>query len=134
MWTCLVIGMRRKGITANEKVEIEETRQYLHHQAQLQSKDKEKMTDLGGHLADSRKAGRKSYAIMRRSNTALATLASENKLRIAAHLTRSNIVLATLASENKVRTNLCLTMHTYYLHSHLLNPQLPSLNTRFLWK
>ena len=40
-----------------ERVDIEEARQELHHQAQLQSKDKEKMTYLGGILADSRKAG-----------------------------------------------------------------------------
>ena len=76
------------------------------------------MTPLGGLLSDIRKSRRKSAAHLIRSNTALATLASENKVRIAAHLIRSNTALSTLASKNKVRTNLFLTKHTYYLHSH----------------
>ena len=68
------------------------------------------MTALGDLLAESRKAGRKS----------------------AAHLILNNTALATLASENKVCTNLCLDTHTYYLHAHSLNPQHSSFNTRFL--
>ena len=74
------------------------------------------MTALGGLLAESRKAGHKSAAHLIRINTPLATLSSENKVRISTHLIRSNTVLSTLASENKVRTNLCLTTHTYCLH------------------
>ena len=101
-----------------ERVDIEEARQELHHQAQLRSKDKKNMTYLGGILAEIGKARRKSAVHLIRSNTALATSASENKVRIAAHLIRSNTALSTLASKNKVRTNLFLTKHTYYLHSH----------------
>ena len=76
------------------------------------------MAALVGILAESRKAGRKSAAHLIHINTVLAILASENKVRIAAHLIRRNNELAKLSSENKVRTNLCLTTHTYYLHSH----------------
>ena len=114
------------------KVEIEEARQELHHQAQLRSKENINMTSIGGILAEIRKAGHKFSAHLIRSNTALATLESENKVRIAAHLIRRNTALATLASENKVLTNLCLTTHTYYLHSHSLNPQFSSFNTRLI--
>ena len=92
------------------------------------------MTSLGGFLSDIRKSRRKSAAHLIRSNTALATLASENKVRIAAHLIRRNTALATLASEKKVCNNLCLTTHTYYLHSHSLNPQCSSFNNRLLSK
>ena len=116
-----------------ERVDIEDERQELHHQDQLQSKVKEKMTALGSLLAVSRKVGRKS-GIMIRTNNVLATLTSENKVRIAAHLIRSNTALGTLASENKVLTNLCLTTHTYYLQSYSLNPQRYSFNTRLLSK
>ena len=90
------------------------------------------MTSIGGILAESRKAGRKSAAHMIRSNTALSTLASENRVLVPAHLIRINNVLATLASENKIRTNLCLITHIYFLHSHSLNPQRSSFNTRLL--
>ena len=60
-------------------------------------------------MEDIRKSGRKSAAHMICSNTALATLVSENKVRIAAPLIRRNIALAKLSSENKVLTSLCLT-------------------------
>ena len=90
------------------------------------------MKALGGILAERRKDGRKSAAHLIRSNTALATLASENKVRFAAHFISSNTMLVTLAPENKVRTNLCLTTHTYYLHSHSIKPQHYYFNTRFL--
>ena len=101
-----------------ERVDIEEERQELHHQAQLISKEKENTTSLGGLLEDIRKAVHKSAAHMICSNTALATLVSENKVRIAAPLIRRNNELAKLSSENKVFTSLCLTTYTYYLHSH----------------
>ena len=47
----------------------------MHHKAQLRSKDKKKMTALGGILAESMKAGHMSSVHMICSNTALATLA-----------------------------------------------------------
>ena len=83
------------------------------------------MTALVGLFAEIRKDGRKSAAHLIHSNAALATLESENKVRIAAHMIRRNTMFATLASENKDNISLCLTTHTYYLHSHQLNPQRP---------
>ena len=108
---------RKRHVASNhnrkrDRVYIEEARKELHHQAQIRSKDKEKMTALGGILAESRESGRKS----------------------AGHLIHSNTTLATFSSENTVRTNFCLPTHTYYLHPHSLNPQRSSLNTTLLLK
>ena len=61
-------------------MEIEEARQELHHQAQIRSKDKEKMAALGGLPAECRKARRKYTAHMIHINNAIAILASENKV------------------------------------------------------
>ena len=106
----------------------------MYHHTQLQSKEKETIAALGGIMLERRKVGRKSDTNLIRSNTVLFTLESENKVRIAAHLIHRNTALSKLASENKERTNLCLTTHTYYLHSHSLNHQHSSFNTRILSK
>ena len=95
-----------------ERVDIEEARQELHQHAQLQYKDKKKMAALVGILVELKKAGRKSSAHLIRSNTALAILVSENKVRIAEHLIHISTALATLAPENKKCINFCLTTHT----------------------
>ena len=59
-----------------EIVYIEEARQELYHQAQILSKEKEKMTALGGILEDRSKSGHNSSVYLILINTALATLAS----------------------------------------------------------
>ena len=116
-----------------ERVDIEEAIHELHHQDQLRSKEKEEMTALGGILEEIRNEGCKYAAHLIRSNTALATLASENKVRIAVHMILRNTALATLTSENKVRTNLCLTTNTYYLRSRSLHPQRYYFDTRLIF-
>ena len=115
-------------------MEIEEARQQLHHQAQLQYKYREKMTTICGNLEDIRKSGRKFDAHLIRSNTALATLTIENKILIAIHLIRSNTALSKLTSKNRVYTNLCLNAHNYYLHSHSLNHQHSYFSNRLVSK
>ena len=55
------------------------------------------MAALVGILEESRKYGCKSAAHLVRSNTVLATLASEHMVRIDANLIHINTVLATLA-------------------------------------